>query len=498
MPDELKPVVPSSPTVAVAPPLPEVAAAEGAVNRLQKFDTLSEKMSTNNLETPKQRFQMANDFAAIQPERSVFQAILAKKMGVPDAGLIATQGRITNRIIYDANGKPALASFAQNNPKVPVNNPVDIETQQPIGISEYAQRKFGEYDKFSETPAGIAKEIEVKERKAAYEGERAATFVQSAAAPTLKKLWSEQEKDLQMLETRGLSDKEHNVLSSYTSASAGYTQDLSNAVNTLKQSQKDENTKNALTKSGKLQLAKDFISANLNISKEKVDSMGSSDLDQLYKNNSSGSALDAKFSQDKKAAYESAWYKNLAPEEKLTFEKVWQRSQVIAQTQAQASAYGDLNIAPTPFTPEIMKQAGAGVTQSVLGQFKAESTEKFAEWFEKQNFPEGTIPSRGQLQSAFTRTREYIDLKEKYGAKMDEVEARSLKAIKETDQSKGSSNANIGVVSVSPQSSGGMDTKSTKNREKDNSKPQLSQQERIDQLTSGILKSLNPNKKEKK
>jgi hypothetical protein len=492
--EELKAVVPTSPVVAVAPP-PEIAAAEGAVNRVQKFDALSDKLNNNNLQTPKQRMEFANDFAAVQPERSVLQAIIAKKMGVPDAGLIATQGRITNKIIYDVNGKPAFASFAQNNPNVPVNNPVDIETQQPIGISEYAQRKFGEYNKYSETPAGIAKEMEVKERKAAYEGERAATFVQSAAAPALKNLWSQQEKDLQVLEKFGLSDKEHNVLSSYTSASAGYTQDLSNAVNTLKQAQKDQSTKDALSKSGKLQLAKDFISANFNVSKEKVDTMGSSDLDQLYRNNSSGSALDAKFSQDKKAAYESAWYKNLPKEEKLRFEQVWQRSQVIAQTQAQASAYGDLNIAPTPFTPEIMKQAGAGVTQSVLGQFKAESIEKFAEWFEKQKFPEGTLPSRGQLQSAFTRTPEYAELKEKYGKKMDEAEARSLEAIKNKDQNAGSSNANIGVVSVSPQSTERMNKTSAANREKDNSKPQLSQQERINQLTSGILQSLNPNKK---
>jgi hypothetical protein len=492
--EELKAVVPTSPVVAVAPP-PEVVAAEGAVNRVQKFDTLSDKLDNNNLQTPKQRMEFANDFAAVQPDRSILQAIIAKKMGIPDAGLIATQGRITNKIIYDENGKAALASFAQNNPKIPVNNPVDIETQQPIGIAEYTKRKFGEYDKFSETPAGIAREIEIKERKAAYEGERAATFVQSAAAPTLKGLWADQERDLQILEKKGLSDKEHNVLSSYTSASAGYTQDLSNAINTMKQAQKDQSTKDALTRSGKLQLAKDFISANLNISKEKVDSIGSSDLDQLYKNNSSGAALDAKFSQDKKAAYESAWYKNLDPKEKLTFEQVWQRSQVIAQTQAQASAYGDLNIAPTPFTPEIMKQAGAGVTQSILGQFKAESTEKFAEWFEKQKFPEGTIPSRGQLQSAFTRTQEYIDLKEKYGKKMDDAEIRSLKAVKEIDQNKGSSNANIGIVSVAPQSTEKMNTTSAANREKDNSKPQLSQQERINQLTSGILKSLNPNAK---
>lgn len=491
--EELKAVVPNSPVVAVPPP-PEVVAAEGAVKRVQQFDTLSEKLDKNKLETPKQRFEMANDFAAIRPDRSVLQAIIAKKMGLPDAALMATHGRITNRIVYDVNGKPALESNAQSNPNMPFNNPVDLETGQPIGMKEYAERKFGQYNKYSETPAGIAKEIEIKERKAAYEGERAATFVQSAAAPTLKGLWADQERDLQILEKKGLSDKEHNVLSSYTSASAGYTQDLSNAINTMKQAQKDQSTKDALTRSGKLQLAKDFISANLNISKEKVDTIGSSDLDQLYKNNSSGSALDAKFSQDKKAAYESTWYKNLGPEEKLTFEKVWQRSQVIAQTQAQASVYGDLNIAPTPFTPEIMKQAGAGVTQSVLGQFKAESTEKFAEWFEKQKFPEGTIPSRGQLQSAFTRTQEYMDLKEKYGKKMDEAEARSLKAVKDIDQSQGSSNANIGVVSVSPQSTEKMNTTSTKNREKDNSTPQLTQQERINQLTSGILKSLNPNK----
>ncbi len=458
-------VVPFTGGVKAVPP-PDFTNTEATIKRAQDFDTLTQRIQdVKGVDTPEKRLAIANDMRAIQPETSVLKGIAATLMGNKEAGrLMASEGRITSRIIYDVNGQPAVGKFAENNPKLPFQV-VDINENRIIPLNEYANRKFGEYDSYGATPAGVAKELEIKTRKPEYEKERAAVYTQATAAPTRKDLYSKQKETAEFLETKGLTNEVQNLLSSYNNATAGYTTSISDAINTMKQAQKDKSSKDALTKSGKLKAAVGVLSGEGGLSKEVVENMGSSELDQLYKTLNSGQNIDAKFSQDKKTAFENAWAKNLDAEGKLALENFFQRAQQIAQLEADSSAYGKLNIAPSAFNPEILKQAGSAVLQSVVGQFNADAASAYAEWFDKQTFPEGQLPSPGQLQAAFMRTPEYKQIKEQYGKMADEVETKSRKVASESKGDKEPASAQVGAISVAPQSTAGIKQDKKDNKE---------------------------------
>jgi hypothetical protein len=482
---------------AVAPP--DFASVDRTIKRDQDFNALSDRIkNVGGIATPDQRLDLVKDFKQLQPETSVLKAVAARMMGVPDAGLIATQGRIQSVPEYDVNGKQLTSFYAQNNPKTPIR--VLDENGAEISLDDYKKRQGGQFASYADTPAGQAKKIETEVRKTEFEKEGAATNVQSAAAIPLLDLHKQQQKDLQALAQFGITSDDLTKLSSYSAGTVSYSQSVSDAINTLKQAQKDKSTRDELRKNGKLAAAAGIVSGSAGIDKSKAESLGNSELDQLQKQIGSSQNLDTQFSQTKKEAFESAWYKNLKPEAKLIYENAFQRAANIAQLTGEASKYGDLTIAPSPYSPEILKQAGSGELQSVLGQFKAEATLKFQEWRKEQKFPEGSLPTPGQLQSAFTRTDEYIALKQKYGNMMDDVESRSIATIKANEEKvKGKSPSTTSVGTLTAGSSSGREVeKKTIAREAPPpsaaAKPKSSE-DRVRDLTQSILNSLNPKKK---
>jgi hypothetical protein len=485
---------------AVAPP--DFASVDRTIKRNQDFNALTDRIkNVGGIEAPQQRLDVIKDFKQLQPETSVWKAVAAKMMGVPDAGLIATQGRITTVPEYDINGKKLYAEYAQNNPKVPLR--VFDENMAPMSLEDYNKRLGGAFATFADTPAGQAKKIETEVRKGAYESEGAATNVQSAAAMPLLDLHKQQQKDLQTLANYGITSDDLTKLSSYSAGTVSYSQSLSDAFNTLKQAQSDKSKREELRKNGKLSASAGIIAGSAGIEKGKAESLGSSELDQLQKQLSSGQSLDTQFSQTKKEAFESAWYKNLKPEAKLIYENTFQRAANIAQLTGEASKYGDLAIAPSPYSPEIIRQAGSGELQSVLGQFKAEATLEFQKWRDTQKFPAGELPSPGQLQSAFTRTDEYKTLKDRYGKMMDDVESRSVKTIlsnEEKVKGKPPSSTTIGTVTAGSGSGKVIERKALPREvpppspKPTNAAPPPTSADRVRNLTQSILDSLKPKK----
>lgn len=472
-----------------AVPPPDFSSADATIKRVQDFDNLTQRIKdVKGIDTPEKRLTIANDLRAVQPETSVLKGIAATLMGNKEAGrLLASQGRITSKVIYDENGLPALVKTAENNPNLPVDA-FDINENRPIPLQEYANRKFGQYDSYANTPAGLSKKLEIESRKPEYEKERAVVYTKNAAAQTLLDLNAKQKADYELLEPKGLSNELQNLLASYSNATAGYTTSISDAINTMKQASQDKSSKDASIKSGKLKKALGFLSGEAGISKEKIESMGSAELDQLYNTLNSGQNIDAKFSQDKKTAFEGAWAKNLSNEDKLVLENVFQRAQQIARLEADSSVYGNLKIAPTQFNPEILKQAGSAVLQSVVGQFNAEATMAYANWFDEQKFPEGQLPSPGELQSAFMRTGEYKKIKEKYGQMADQVETKSKKIAAEIQSKEPSKpSAQIGGIAVAPQSTSEI-SKEKKESKNTATPPKPKSEDRVNSLVNQILK----------
>ncbi|UOF77709.1 hypothetical protein [Caudoviricetes sp.] len=496
MADQQLGVAPTSYQGGIAPVAPpDFANADRTVKRDQDFNVLSEKIkSLGGLNTPEQRLSIVKDFKDVQPETNVLKALAAKMMGVPDAGLIATQGRITTKPEYDANGKRLTAQYAQNNPHEPLQ--VWDEDGTLLTRDQYIKRQGGQFATYAETPAGQARQIETETRKKAYESEGAATNVQAAGAPILLDLHKQQQRDLQALAKYNPTSDELTKLSSYSSATVGYTQSLSDAFNTLKQAQSDKSKKDELTKSGKLQAAVGIISGNSGLTKGEVESLSSSDLDQRMKNMGSSQELDTKFSQTKNEAFQSAWFKNLPPEAKVIYANMFNRAANIAQITAEASKYGDLAIAPTPYNPEVLQQAGSSEIQSVLGQFKAEAALKFAEWRKNQTFPEGKLPSPGELQSAFTRTDEYKKMKSDYGHLIDDVEARAKAQAIANEKRPASAEAKIGTLTPGSASGTAMAAKTEKRAvppteaKKPTGTPAPAKEDRVKSLVDNILKNL--------
>ena len=473
----------------VAPP--DFANADRTIKREQDFNALSDKIkSIGGINTPEQRMAIAKDFKDFHIEPNVLKGLAARMMGVPDAGLIASEGRITTNYEYDRNGKRLIAEYAQNNPKIPKR--VWDEAGNPISFDDYQNRQGGQFASYKETPAGQNLQIETEYRKKAYESEGAATNVQATAAPVLLDLHKQQQRDLQDLSKFNPTSDELTKLSSYSSATVGYTQSISAAFNTLKQAQADKSKKDELTKNGSLQAAVGFIAGKSGLTKGEVESLSSSELDQRMKNMGSSSELDTKFSQTKKEAFESAWFKNLPPEAKVVYSNMFNRAANIAQLTAEAGKYGDLAVAPTPYNPEVLQQAGSAEIQSVLGQFKADAALKFAEWRKNQKFPEGSLPSPGELQSAFTRTDDYKNMKENYGKLIDDVEARAKAQAIANEKRPASPKAKIGTLTPGSESGAAMEAKAEKRSAPPlaANKPSPAKEDRVKSLVDNILKDL--------
>ena len=482
---------------AVAVPPPDFAAVDRTNKRDSDFTGLTERIKNiGGIAAPEQRLQVAKSLAEVQPETSVLKAIGQSLLGNPNARLIASQGRIKPTTVYDLNGDPIYATFAENS-DIPLEA-IDVKTKQPLTYDQWVERKGGQFANYKETFGAEAKKIEVQKRATYNEEENAITNLQDAAAAPLKDLYGKQREAYSKLGSlTGLSNEELNQLSSMSTGTATYSQSLSDAYNTMKQAQKDKSTKDALQKSGKLSWAAGVLAASGGITKDKVQNAGSSELDQLYKNASSGQGLETGYNQTQKQAFESAWYRRLDPAGKKLVEDIFQRSKNIDQLTAQASKLGDLNIAPTPFNPEILKQAGSGELQSTLGEFKAEATSAFAAWRKAQQFAAGEMPAIGELQSAFTRTKIYKDLQAKYDGILDDVEARAQANLKKHSETGGETKATIGGIGVAPTSGAEINANKLKREvpppaEKTEKKP--SSEDRVKALVNELAKSLQPKK----
>ena len=477
-------------------PPPDWNSVDKTLKRSADYDGLTERIkAAGGIATPEQRVQFSKSLAEAQPETSVLKAIGQKLMGATDeqARMFATQGRIVPRVVYDANGEPIIAKFAENSP-IPVEA-IDIKTGKPLDLNQWTDRKGGEFANYKDTFGGQASKIQVERRAADNETEAAITTLKEAAAPQLYNLHKQQREAYAKLGTAaGLSSEELNQLASMSSGTATYSQSLSDAYNTMKQAQKDNNTKDALQKSGKLNWAAGVLSGAFNISKDKVNSVGSSELDQLYKNASSGQGLETGYSQTQKEAFNSAWYRRLDGEGKKLIEDIFQRSKNIDQLNVQSTKAGDLLIAPTPYNPEILKQAGSGELQSALGEFNAEASDAFAKWRKAQNFPASAMPTAGELQAAFTRTGTYKDLQKKYDSILDDVELRAQENIKRHSAAGKETKASIGGIGVSPENAGTIKADQLKREvpppaNKDEKK-KPSSEDRVKALAAEIAKSL--------
>lgn len=480
---------------AVAVPPPDFAAVDRTNKRESDFSALSERIkNVGGIAAPEQRLQVAKTLAEVQPETSVLKAIGQSLLGNPNARQIASQGRIAPKTIYDVNGDAIYATFAENS-EIPIEA-IDVKTKQPLTYDDYVNRKGGQFANYKDTFGGAAQKIAVEKRALYNEEESAITNLQDAAAAPLKDLYGKQREAYALLGSKaGLSNDELNKLSSMSTGTATYSQSLSDAYNTMKQAQKDQSTRDALQKSGKLSAAAGILAASGGITKDKVENAGSSELDQLYKNASSAQGLETGYNQTQKEAFQSAWYRRLDPEGKKLIEDIFQRSKNIDQLTAQANKLGDLNIAPTPFNPEILKQAGSGELQSVLGEFKADATLAFKQWREQQQFPAGQLPEIGELQSAFTRTKIYKDLQAKYDNVLDDVEKRAQENIKKNQKSGVETNATIGGIGVAPANASEIQASKLKRdvpppAEKTETKP--TSEDKVKALVQEIAKSLQP------
>jgi hypothetical protein len=262
----------------------------------------------------------------------------------------------------------------------------------------------------------------------------------------------------------------------------------------MKQAQSDSSKKDALKKSGQYDISLGILSAAGGVSKDKVESSGKSDLDQIYRNATSAQGLETAYNQNQKQAFEAAWYKRLDPNGKKLVEDIFQRSKNIDYLTAESTKFGDLLIAPTPFNPEILKQAGSGELQASIGEFNADASKAFAEWRRNQNFPANNMPSAGQLQAAFTRTPEYKELQSKYHNIADDIETRARANIEKNTKSNIETSTVIGRVGVSPEDSKAIKSNQVarNNPPADDKNKKPSSEDKVRALALEIAKSLAP------
>lgn len=421
-------------------PVADIAinAAKNIYKSNQVFDSLVKPIEeAGGINTPEGRKKVADTWKTVQDNPRWGSAIVEHLLGNPNARLQVTGGNVKTVITYDDQGNQLEEHQNELGQRVKV---VDVASQRELGPQEYA-RLGGGRTSLENTLARKAQLENQKQNLEEFNKNQKATGAWAAASDELNTLYGQKQDMLKQLAGSGLNNKQLEELSSFTTRQIGSSQSMSKGFSDLDQFVRSRGTnveesvkKNANAAAARLGLKLGADGSITNAKGEKVDSNA---LNQLQKNFSESNSSEQNFNQTQEQLAKNMVYRNLGLKEKQIFDSILETDRRIEEKVSKLNQqYGQPTFLIAPSAMGVADQFARAEVQAIQGRFNSAAIQEFQNWKSEQlkNYPPGQVPNPSELETAFTKTNIYKDLKNKFQEESLQTRRRVIEAFPETNE----------------------------------------------------------------
>lgn len=405
-----------------------------AQNNNQVKEVLGPILQAGGIQTPQGRLVAIDTWKTVKDNPRWKDAFIGMLLGQKDVYKMITGGNVSTRITYDDLGRQLEEHVNELGERVRVT---DVESGQELNPNEYAARRGGQSN-LANTKARLREMETEKINREAFNTNEKILGSYSAAAPTLY------DKNLQRIDLIAnmpdLTRKQRDLLNSYSNRIIGTTESMSKALGNLKQyiTTKDENVRRSLAKGIEAD-AKVFgfgLGGKGEVVDGKGNSVGTNDLDQLNNQITNGKSFDQKFTQTLDDMKRNAVYQNMTDEQRRNFDVAMKLTAEIEKTNMDLLKEGRPGFLITAAPLDIADQNAVMVIQSLSGMFNSKAVDMFQQW-KKEQLPAyeraNKTPSPFELEAAFARSPQFLELKKQYADRAQEIISRPIKEAPERD-----------------------------------------------------------------
>jgi len=160
-------------------------------------------------------------------------------------------------------------------------------------------------------------------------------------------------------------------------------------------------------------------------------------LNQLQKNFSESNSAEQNFAQTQEQLAKNMIYKNLGLKEKQIFDSILETDRRIETKVSELTReYGQPKFLVAPAAMGIADQFARAEVQAIQGQFNAAAIQAYQDWKadKLKNYPPGQVPSPSELESAFTRSPVYKELRNAFQEQSLQTRRRVVEAFPESNE----------------------------------------------------------------
>lgn len=393
--------------------------AEIMQRNLKEFENdIKPAIDAGGPNTPQGRIATSKTFETIADKPQKMRAFVELLLGNPNWRNFVTGGTPRTVISYDNQGNMLEKTTNELGQIISV---VDSSNGKALTRDELKARG-GLVPSLAEATGYQQKKEISKFNTEALNKANAATAEYAAKAPELGNMYGELRQRLQNLYGADLSEEQRKAIGSFTNRSLGYAQTVSEGMNALKQ--KVDNKNVSLSESQQKSLSSVLeklgfkIAADGSIQKGTGEAVTKTDLDQAQNTLTSGTQFQRGFNQSKEDFIRSEVFKGLGEAEMKNLGRVLDLQMAIEKSQLElTSKHGTLPFLINPKSYQLGDEFARGEASALIGEFNQQATEMFAKWRENQLrvFKEkNDIPSAGELESAFAKTGQFRELRERF------------------------------------------------------------------------------------
>jgi hypothetical protein len=410
-------------------------AAVGMQERIASVENDAKPIfKAGGINSPEGRIEASNTFKTIADKPEKMRAIAEMLMGNKDWRKFVTGGTPTTSIGYDKNGDQLERTHNELGQTISV---IDSRTGLPLDRQQLAER--GGFLTSLDNAIGFQQQKDIgKFNAAAFGKANEVTNNFQAKAPVQKELYSELRQRLQGLAGSELTDKQRQAIGSFTNRSMGYSQTLSQGFNALQQKVDNKNANLSRAEQTALGAVMEKlnmkIDASGSVTKKNGEAVTKTELGQAQDTLNNGNQFERNFSQSKEDFINNKVFSNLGVKEKESLGRVLDLQGVIERNNLELNKNGSLPFLINPKAYEIGNEFSRGEAMALIGEFNQDAIEAYGKWRAQQlqSYKRtGQVPNAGELESAFSRTPEFKDLKREYANKNHDILSRTIPAREE-------------------------------------------------------------------
>ena len=395
-------------------------------------------MKAGGWNTVEGRKLIIDSFEKERDEPRYLDFLKAHFSGSPEAKYLLYGGRIKPMPTFDIQGNQLL-KFMDESGK-PYGG-VDLVTGAKLTNAQMSERGAG-VDRINDTVKYVNTTKNAEKYREYFANQQVADAAYANAAPAIKDASAQKEQLLKTLYGSGLNNDQRNFISGVSSMQAGFTQSVSKAMSDLDQfvnnkgTKVDENVRkganiglNQLSQANP-DLGGLYLGANGSITDGKGKTISNNELKNLQNNFNKNFNFEQNYTKAKQEIEKNEVYRNLKPEQKQALDMIMDIDRSVEQKHAELSKFGQPSFLLPIQSMGVTDQFSRAVNQSIKGQFNSDAIQAFQDYKNNalKNYPPGTTPTPGELESAFMRTPLYQEMKLKAAKRAEDAITEEYKA----------------------------------------------------------------------